>query len=316
MADALLVYNPAAGRIPVRSYIGGVIRALNDSGWRVEVAESVNGRHTTQLARMAAQENLRAVFAVGGDGTVGQAASGLIGSQTALGVLPAGTANVWARELGIDAFTLFHLRSLKKNVRLLAEVEPCAVDVGLCNGQPFLMWAGIGLDAMTVKKLEPRQRFEKFLGATEYFATTVWNMALWHGMNLRVVADQKQVEGHYLLAVVSNIRHYVGGVAQISPSAYINDGQMDLWLLSGSTLADAFRHFFDMRAGRLEDSETARCIPFQNAHIESDYAFPVQMDGEPTLGVNRVDIEVRPRSLRVLMPLQARNQLCSSHPTP
>src|SRR5512137_178364 len=114
MADALLVYNPAAGRIPVRSFIGGVIRALNDIGWRVEVAESVNGRHTTQLARMAAQENLRAVFAVGGDGTAGQAASGLIGSQTALAVLPAGTSNVWATELGMPAFVWQHLRALQQ----------------------------------------------------------------------------------------------------------------------------------------------------------------------------------------------------------
>jgi YegS/Rv2252/BmrU family lipid kinase len=311
MADALLIYNPAAGRIPVRYFIGGVIRALNDSGWRVEVAESVNGRHTTQLARMAAQENFRAVFAVGGDGTAGQAASGLIGSQTALGVLPAGTANVWARELGINAFTLSHARSLRQNARLLAEAEPCAVDVGMCNGQPFLMWAGIGLDAMTVKKLEPRERFEKYLGVPEYFATTVWNMTLWHGMNLRVLADEKQVEGHYLLAVVSNIRHYVGGVAQISPHAFINDGQMDLWLLTGSTLADAFRHFFDMRAGRHVTSDLARCIPFRTAHIESEIAFPIQMDGEPMLGTTRVELEVLPRSLRVLMPLQARERLCS-----
>ena len=71
MADALLIYNPAAGRISVRPFIGGVIRALNDHGWRVEVAESVNGRHTTQLARMAAREKFRAVFAIGGDGTAG-----------------------------------------------------------------------------------------------------------------------------------------------------------------------------------------------------------------------------------------------------
>lgn len=312
MADALLIYNPAAGRIPVGYFIGGVVRALNDSGWRVEVAESVNGRHTTQLARMAAQENFRAVFAIGGDGTAGQAASGLIGSQTALGVLPAGTANVWARELGIHAFTLFHARALRQNARLLAETEPCAVDVGLCNGQPFLMWAGVGLDAMTVRKLEPRQRFEKYLSVPEYFATTVWNMTLWHGMNLRVLVNEKHVEGHYLLAVVSNIRHYVGGMAQISPSAFINDGLMDLWLLSGSTLADAFRHFFEMRAGRHLTSDLARCIPFRTAHIESDIPFPIQMDGEPLLGANQVDIEVLPRSLQVLMPLQSREQLCSS----
>jgi YegS/Rv2252/BmrU family lipid kinase len=312
MVDALLIYNPAAGRIPVHYFIGGVIRTLNDAGWRVEVAESVNGRHTTQLARMAAQENFRAVFAVGGDGTAGQAASGLIGSKTALGVLPAGTANVWARELGIHAFTLSHARALRQNTRMLAEVEPCAVDVGLCNGMPFLMWAGVGLDAMTVKKLEPRERFEKYLNVPEYFATTVWNMTIWHGMNLRVRADDKEVEGHYLLAVVSNIRYYVGGVAQISPSAYINDGQMDLWLLSGSTLADAFRHYFDMRAGRHITSEMARCIPFRKAYIESDVAFPIQLDGEPMLGATEVGIEVLPRSLQVLMPLQSRDRLCTS----
>lgn len=310
MADALLVYNPAAGRVPVGYFIGGVVRALNDHGWRVEVAESVNGRHTTQLARMAARENFRAVFAVGGDGTAGQAASGLIGSQTALGVLPAGTANVWARELGIHAFTLFRARALRQNARLLAEAEPCAVDVGLCNGQPFLMWAGVGLDAMTVKKLEPRARFEKYLSVPEYFATTVWNLSLWHGMNLRVLADEKQVEGHYLLAVASNIRHYAGGLAQISPSAFINDGEMDLWLLSGSNLADAFRHFFEMRAGLHLTSDLARCIPFRTARIESEVPFPLQLDGEPLLGAIRADIEVLPHSLKILMPARARERLC------
>jgi diacylglycerol kinase family enzyme len=87
---------------------------------------------------------------------------------------------------------------------------------------------------------------------------------------------------------------------------------MDLWLLSGSTLTDAFRHFFDMLAGRHVTSDMARCIPFRKAHIESDIAFPIQMDGEPMLGSNQVDIEVLPRSLRVLMPLQSQERLCNS----
>jgi len=309
MADALLVYNPAAGRISVRPFIGGVIRALNDQGWRVEVAESVNGRHTTQLAHMAAHENFRAVFAIGGDGTAGQAASGLLGSKTALGVLPAGTANVWARELGMRAFVWPRWRVLRENARLLAESQAYPIDVGLCNGQPFLMWAGVGLDALTVRKLEPRKRFEKYLGVPEYFATTVWNATLWHGMNLRVDADGKQVEGHYLLAVASNIRHYLGGVAQISPSAYLDDGEMDLWLLSGSTLNDAFRHFFDILAGRHVTSEQARCIPFHRVHIESETPFSIQMDGEPMLGARRVCIDVAHRRLSCLMPPQARHLL-------
>jgi diacylglycerol kinase (ATP) len=305
MVDALLIYNPAAGRISARPFIGGVIRVLNAHGWRVEVAESVNGRHTTQLAHMAARENFRAVFAIGGDGTAGQAASGLLGSQTALGVLPAGTTNVWAREMGINAFVWPHIRALNQNARLLVETPPCAVDVGLCNGQPFLMWAGIGLDAMTVKKLDPRKRFEKYLNIPEYFAATVWNATIWHGMDLRVTADDKQVEGHYLLAVVSNIRHY-GGLAKISPTAFLDDGEMDLWLLSGSTLADAFRHFFEILAERHVTSDLARCIPFRKVYIDSETPFPIQVDGEPMLGAQQAVLEVLPQKLLILMPPQAR----------
>jgi diacylglycerol kinase (ATP) len=306
MADTLLIYNPAAGRISVRPFISGVIRALSDTGLRVEVAESLNGRHTTQLARMAAQENFRAVFVIGGDGTVGQAASGLINSETALGVLPAGTANVWALELGMKAFTWPRWRLLRENARLLAKVKPCTIDVGLCNNQPFMMWAGIGLDALTVKKLEPRKRVEKYLSVPEYFATTVWNATLWHGLNLRVSADNKHVEGHYLLAVASNIRHYIGGLAEISPQAFLDDGVMDLWLFTGSTLADAFRHFFDMQSGRHLTSDQARCIPFHKASIESGTPFSLQLDGEPMLGAQQASLEVLQGSLQVLIPPQAR----------
>ena len=311
MADTLLIYNPAAGRISVRPFISGVIRTLSDYGWRVEVAESLDGRHTTQLAHMAASESFRAVFVIGGDGTVGQAASGLIGSQTALGVLPAGSANVWALELGMKAFIWPRWGLLRENARLLAEVKPVAMDVGLCNDQPFMMWAGIGLDALTVKKLEPRKRFEKYLGVPEFFATTVWNATLWHGMNLRILADEKLVEGHYLLAVASNIRHYMGGLAEISPKAYLDDGLMDLWLFSGSTLADAFRHFFDIQSGRHLTSDQARCIPFSRASIDSSTPFSLQMDGEPMLGTQQASLEVLQGVLQVLIPPGARYLLSS-----
>jgi len=144
--------------------------------------------------------------------------------------------------MGINAFVWPHIRALRQNARLLVETPPCAVDVGLCNDQPFLMWAGIGLDAMTVKKLDPSQTVREISQPAEYFAATVWNASIWHGMNLRVTADDKLVEGHYLLCELpSNIRHYLGGLAQILLHLLIwTMGRMDLWLFSGSTLADTF----------------------------------------------------------------------------
>jgi diacylglycerol kinase family enzyme len=220
-------------------------------------------------------------------------------------VIPAGTANVWALELGMKAFTWPHWGLLRENARLLAGVKPCSVDVGMCNDQPFMLWAGIGLDALTVKKLEPRKRFEKYLSIPEFFAATVWNATLWHGMNLSVSADDKRIEGHYLLAVASNIRHYAGGFAELSPKACLDDGQMDLWLFSGSTLVDTFHHFFDVLSGRHLTSDQARCIPFSKALIESSTPFSIQMDGEPMLGAQRISLRVIQAGLKVLLPPQA-----------
>jgi YegS/Rv2252/BmrU family lipid kinase len=311
MRRGLLLYNPAAGRITVRPYLGRVLRTLRIAGWKMEVDVTLNGRHAAQAAHQAAAENFEAVFAVGGDGTMGQVASGLIGTETALAVLAAGTTNVLAREMGMQSFEWHRWWALKDNARLLANASVQSMDVGICNNQAFLLWAGIGLDALAIQKLEPRSRFFKYISVPHYFATTIWNGAFWTGMDLRVTADGHQVDGHFLLALTTNIRHYVGGLAIISPNAFLDDGLMDLWLLSGNNMADALRHFFDMLAGRHLTSDQARCITFQSARIESDVPFSLQMDGEPMLGGAQAEIATRPRALKILMPAHALNLLQS-----
>lgn len=305
MRKGLLLYNPAAGRFPVRRFVRGIIHPLKNAGWSVEIAETLSGTHATQTAHIAAREKYDAVFAIGGDGTVGQVASGLVNTETALAVLPAGTTNVWAIEQGQKPFSWFQWRALRENAKLLANVKPQYVDVGLCNDRPFLLWAGIGLDAETIRKTEPRHRFFKHISVPHFFATTVWEASFWHGLDLRVYAEGKLVEGHYLVAVATNIRHYAGGMSIISPNALLDDGEMDMWLLSGDSLADTFRHFFDLISGRHLKSEHARRIPFHTVRIESDANFSIQVDGDPVLGGHKAEITTLHRALKVLMPENA-----------
>ncbi len=303
MRKGLLLYNPAAGRVSIKPYVRGIIRPLRAADWQVDVAETLSGSHATGVARQAAAEKYDAVFAIGGDGTVGQVASGLLNSQTALAVLPAGTMNVWAMEMGQRTFEWpFSTGALRQNARLLAEAPIHCVDVGLCNGNVFLLWAGLGLDAITIRQLEPRPRFQKYVSVPQYVAATFWNAAIWHGMDLRVWADDQRVDGHFMLAVATNIRRYVGGIAVLSPDAYLDDGEMDLWLFSSNNLADGFRTFFDLLAGRLMNSDMARRLPFHSAQVESDTAFSLQMDGEPMLGGQHVGIGIKKQALRVLVP--------------
>ena len=305
MRKGLLLYNPAAGRYPVRRFVRGVIHPLKEAGWSIEIAETLSGTHATQTAHQAASERYDAVFAIGGDGTVGQVASGLLNSETALAVLPAGTTNVWAIEQGQRPFSWFNWWALRENAKLLAKVEPQRVDVGMCNDHPFLLWAGVGLDAHMINKMEPRHRFFKHISVPHFFATTVWEATFWHGLDLRVFADGQLVEGHYLVAVATNIRHYVGGLSLISPDALLDDGEMDMWLLSGNNVADALRHFFDLVAGRHLTSDQARRLPFRTVRVESDAAFSIQVDGDPMLGGHHTNITIQHRALKVLMPQNA-----------
>jgi YegS/Rv2252/BmrU family lipid kinase len=305
MRKGLIIYNPAAGRVSVRPFVRGIVRALTSSGWQIEVAETLSGSHATQVARQAAVEKYEAVFAIGGDGTVGQVAGGLLYSETALAVLPAGTMNVWAAETGLPVFDWLHTRALLQNARLLAAAKTYRVDIGICNEQMFLLWTGIGLDAIAIHQLEPRPRFAKYISVPQYAAATVWNAAIWHGMDLRVWADDQRVDGHFLMAVATNIRRYVGGIAVLSPNAYVDDGEMDVWLFSGDNIAIAFRHFFDLLAGRHLNSDQARRLPFHSVRVESDTPFSMHVDGEPLLGGTNAEIKIHKQALRVILPSKA-----------
>jgi diacylglycerol kinase (ATP) len=121
-------------------------------------------------------------------------------------------------------------------------------------------------------------------------------------MNLRTKVNGEQIDGHYLLAVVSNIHLYAGGTAEISPSAQLDDGLMDLWLFKGENLGDKVQMAWDLWVGNHGNSQQAECIPCTSLTLESDAPLYVQVDGEPADEAYRVDIQIKSGSLKVLIP--------------
>jgi len=302
MRSAVIVYNPTAGRFSVKPFLKSAVNELESAGWKVDVEETRSGDHIIELAKQAAAEKRDAVFAVGGDGTIGNVVNGLVGSETALGVLPAGTANVWSTELGLRPFAWSHPWVLRRNAAILANAPCHRVDVGRCNQIYFMMWAGMGLDALTIQSLEPRMRLDKFLALPEYAARTIWTAAQWSGLRMRFWVDENEVEGHFILAVATNIRHYMGGLSNLSPDAYIDDGLLDLWLFNGSHLGDALRHAYDLWRGSHLNSEATRRIPFRNLRVEADSSYWIQTDGEAREIAKTAEISVQPQALKLLMP--------------
>ncbi len=305
MPTAYLVYNPFAGRGIPDMISETAANVLREAGWKLHLIQAKDGPHITYLAQQAADRGIEAFFIAGGDGSMNLAIAGLVNSETALGVLPAGTANVWAQEIGLHTFNILGTMSLSASAQKLAKARTYTVDVGRCNGRPFLLWAGVGLDAYIVHRIEPRASWEKYFGVVQYSLSALWNAGFWRGMNLRAEVNGEQISGHYLLAVVSNVHLYAGGVAEISPLARLDDGLMDLWLFKGENLGDTVQMAWDLWVGNHDKSEQAERYPCTSLVLESDTPLFVQVDGEPAEDAKQVVIQIETGSLKVLIPEEA-----------
>jgi diacylglycerol kinase (ATP) len=306
---ALLIYNPTAGAFPSGMIIQKVSRLLIDHDWDLEVIQSRDGPHITQLAQEAARNGLDATFIAGGDGSINLAMAGLIGTETALGVLPAGTSNVLAQELGLIGAHFLRLGKLEEAARKLVTGHVQRVDIGYCNKNPFLLWAGVGLDGFLVHRIEPRKPWEKQLSVLLYTSKAVWNLHFWSGINLEVETDSEIFHGNYLMAVASNIHLYAGGLAELSPSAMMDDGIMDLWLFKGNTPIDSYQRALDLFTKRHVSSENFICVPFRQLVIRSEAPLFTQLDAEPYIGKGEIKLEVAPRNLRLIVPGDVRSDL-------
>lgn len=311
MPTAYLVYNPFAGIFPAWFLAERAADVLRQQGWQVTVAQSRNAAHITELACQSVREGCDAFFIVGGDGSINLAVAGLAGSQTALGILPGGTANVLAQELGLPILSWMNWTTLDDSAQRLAHAPIRQVDVGMCNDHPFLLWGGVGLDAAVTHTIDARSRWEKHFNTLHFAAATFWQASVWRGMNLQVMADGHRINGRFLMAVVTNIHLYAGGMANLSPQALLDDGRMDLWLFKGDTLGDAIQRVWDLFTGRHLQSDQTQRIEICSVILESDTPVLAQVDGEPFETSQPVRIAVRPQALRMLVPAQTPHLLFS-----
>ena len=300
--QAWLIYNPAAGRFPAGPLLDRAVRVLTEAGWEILIVRSQPGQSLAEPAAKAVQAGCEAVFVAGGDGSVGQAASALAGTPVALGVLPSGTANVWAGEIGLPRLDWVHWFALEEAAAQLARGTVRLVDIGEVNGKGFLLWAGVGLDAQIVGTIEPRERWEKTFGVLQYGIWAAWNARGWTGVDLRVSSGGEVWEDRFVVAVASNIRSYAGGLLELAPWARLDDGLLDFWLINGRSMRDAVIRAVQVLMGAHVDAPGVVHFQASEAIFEAQGELPMHLDGEPSSLLSPVRIVARKQSLRVIVP--------------
>jgi diacylglycerol kinase (ATP) len=299
--DALLIYNPAAGpRAELRRDLDRVVDYLAERGWHVTMRATRKPGDATELARAAVAARCRAVLVAGGDGTIHEAVNGLVGSDTALGVLPAGTGNVWAKEIGLPTMTLTQPDRLLTAARLLVDGHVRWIDVGRAGERYFLICAGVGIDSTVAAKVEPRTRTKKQLGALVYLSAGLQVASHFSGVPSTVVIDGRTIRTRIVLILVSNIQLY-GGLVKMTPEARLDDGMLDIRIFKGMGPAWVFRHVAGVFTNRHLQDPMVTHYQGQRVTIYTREPYPLQLDGEP-VGRTPVSVEVLPRALRVLVP--------------
>ena len=220
--EYVFIVNPAAGSGFAAEMMGKLEPVLKEKEVPYRVLRTERPAHATELARQCAGDSgVKAVVAVGGDGTVGEVAAGLCGTEMPMGIIPAGTGNDLIKSAGIP-------KDPAAALDFLLTHEARAVDTGRVNDGMFLNVCGTGFD---VTVLDQTERFKaRFKGLMPYLLGLIQAIFRYRPVRLKVTADGEKLDGEYLVCSIANGR-FIGGGIPICPVAEIEDGKLNLVLI-------------------------------------------------------------------------------------
>jgi YegS/Rv2252/BmrU family lipid kinase len=290
----LVIYNPIAGQRH-GARLRATFRALERSGVYLAVIETNRAGDAEQAALNVNAAETDIVIAAGGDGTINEVLNGLMaapGPVPALGVIPLGTANVLAQEIGLKSCS-------DKIASALLGGRRIKVCPGQAGGRYFLMMAGIGFDAEIVAHVDPQLK-----RSTGQFAYLV--EILRRSRHYRFEPFEGEIDGAPFEArwvVVCNGRHY-GGPFVAAPSARLTEPGFSVCLLDGAA-PDIPRYGAALALGRLKHQHDVRILPARRVRIDSPVDRSVQGDGDI---IARLPVEIvsAERSIELIVPRHSR----------
>jgi diacylglycerol kinase (ATP) len=286
MNDIAVILNPAAcgdRALRLRAKLGELTNgAVLCATARIGDAET--------LAREAARGGYRKIVAAGGDGTVNEVVNGIAGSDATLGLLPLGTMNVFANELGLPA------SDLARCWEIVQAGCARAVDLPSANGRHFVQLAGVGLDAQVVQ--ETSRAFKRNFGPLSYLISAA-QIASRRPPRLRIESPEAMTEeGSFVL--VGNGRLY-GGPFPFFKQAAVDDGLLDVVVFKRLNYLEMIRYLQNVIFTPQISSPEIEYFQTRQLRVSSDEAVPVEIDGE-LAGHAPVEFTIEKHALRVLSP--------------
>ena len=300
----LLVVNAFASSVTARNTV--VVHRALAQGNEVEVVETNRRGHAIRFAQDAARRGVDIVIGFGGDGTLNEVATGVAGTATALGTLPGGSTNVFARTLGMPNDPIAAVQLLVNGIAA-RDIRP--IGLGHVNGRYFCFHTGIGYDAAVVREVEQRASMKRWLGHPLFIFAAVrtwmskYDRAEPH-FQVRMSGAEEGVEGYFTIVLNTNPYTYLGNrPLDLSPAATFDRG---LVAITFKTLkVGAVLHALGgaLRGGGMKSSSTVDVqTDLSCLSVTSARPFPFQLDGDYLGETLELRFEHRPNAVNLLHP--------------
>src|SRR5437870_4759731 len=299
--SAVVIVNPASGSyFHYARQIEETLVYLRRSGWSVELRLTNEAGETRQQAREAVARQVNVVIAAGGDGTINEVIQELAGSETALGVLPFGTVNVWAREMNIPL-------DANGAREVLLNGEKRCVDLGMVNERYFLLMAGIGFDADVAHAVEKKPM--KRLGVLGYLLVGTWLGLGYESFRVYLTINGRMKKKNALQIVVGNTQLYAGAI-KYTWQAKCDDGLLDVCVVRRRSMLGRLMVVWDFLFHRDQRQQWVSYERCKTLEVHTRKPVAIQVDGDPA-GYTPARITIVPGALKVIVPRQTTTGLFS-----
>jgi YegS/Rv2252/BmrU family lipid kinase len=292
----VVIINPISGtggRADVaRARVDLAASLLRRHGIEGEVLTTERSGHARELAAAAVARGVSTVAAWGGDGTVNEVGSALAFSDTALGIIPSGSGNGLARDLGIPL-------QPAAAFEVLLHGGQRVIDCGEIDGHRFFNIAGFGLDARVAHLFAAHGLLRR--GFRRYIEITARELFAYEPDDHTIVADAKTLRQKTLIVAIANGRQYGNG-ACIAPHALLDDGKLDVVIVASRHPALALLQAPLLFMGQAARVPGVTMLTAETVEITSSRSVVYHVDGEPYVGAVSVKAHVQPRALRVRVP--------------
>lgn len=286
----LFIVNPVSGS-GRQKRIGGLIeRYLDKTRYQPRIHFTEGKGHATELARTAVTEGVTMVVAVGGDGTVNEVGQGLVGSKTALAIIPTGSGNGLARHLKIPM-------NFRKAIEFINQGKRLTIDTATLNGSFFVNVAGVGFDAYVARKFD--QATER--GFFSYFSISTSAYSRYRPKKYTIMVDGRVYIRRALMVSFANSSQF-GNNTTIAPKASLNDGLIDVCILRKLPFWKITLLSPLVFMKQFDKTPYLEIIQGKEVIVTRKKGKYVHLDGEPGREDKVFTIQVHPLSLHVVVP--------------